>query len=121
SSAHWRSKLRPTSVEPVKDSLRTKELLVSSPPMALALPVSTDKTPSGTPARWASSINANALKGVADAGLITMLQPAANAAPALRVIIAAGKFHGVMAAQTPMGCLITIKRELLLGLGMVSP
>jgi hypothetical protein len=26
------------------------------------------------------------------------------------VIIAAGKFHGVIAAVTPIGCLITIRR-----------
>jgi hypothetical protein len=26
------------------------------------------------------------------------------------VIIAEGKFHGVMAAVTPIGCLITIRR-----------
>ncbi len=33
----------------------------------------------------------------------TKLQPAASAGPALRVIIADGKFHGVMAATTPTG------------------
>jgi hypothetical protein len=39
-----------------------------------------------------------------------MVQPAASAGPTLRVIIAAGKFHGVIAAQTPMGCLSTTMR-----------
>ena len=34
-----------------------------------------------------------------------MAQPAAKAGPALRVIMAFGKFHGVIAATTPMGCL----------------
>ena len=61
----------------------------------------TDKTPAGIPARCANTINASALNGVAEAGLITIVQPAAKAAAALRVIIAAGKFHGVMAAHTP--------------------
>ena len=32
------------------------------------------------------------------------------AGPALRVIMAAGKFHGVIAAVTPIACLITSKR-----------
>jgi hypothetical protein len=31
-----------------------------------------------------------------------MVQPAASAGPSLRVIIAEGKFHGVIAATTPM-------------------
>jgi len=44
------------------------------------------------------------------AGLTTMVQPAARAGPALRVIMAAGKFQGVMAAQTPIGSLITTIR-----------
>ncbi|MCY1443134.1 hypothetical protein D9M71_595340 [compost metagenome] len=55
------------------------------------------------------------------AGLITMLQPAASAGAALRVIIAAGKFHGVIAAQTPMPCLITSRRLSAAGLGITSP
>jgi hypothetical protein len=36
----------------VKDSLRTIGLLVSSPPMSPALPVTTLNTPAGMPARW---------------------------------------------------------------------
>jgi hypothetical protein len=35
--------------------------------------------------------------------LQTIVHPAASAGPALRVIIAAGKFHGVIAATTPTG------------------
>ena len=34
---------------------------------------------------------------------MTNVQPAASAGPALRVIIAAGKFQGVIAATTPTG------------------
>ena len=34
------------------------------------------------------------------------MQPAASAGETLRVIIEHGKFHGVMAPQTPIGCLI---------------
>ena len=39
----------------------------------------------------------------------------------LRVIMASGKFHGVMAAHTPMGVLSTIRRRLLSNCGSVSP
>ena len=108
--AHCAISWRPISVEPVNDSLRTSGLPVSSLPTALAEPVTTLNTPSGIPARLASSASASAEKGVWLAGLSTIVQPAANAGPALRVIIAAGKFHGVIAAVTPIGCLITIRR-----------
>ena len=37
------------------------------------------------------------------------MQPAASAGAALRVIMALGKFQGVIAAQTPTGCLNTIQ------------
>ena len=89
-------------MEPVKLSLRTSGWRVSSPPMATASPVTMLNTPSGTPAWAASSASASAEKGVSLAGLSTMVQPAASAGATLRVIIAAGKFQGVMAAQTPM-------------------
>ena len=67
-------------------------------------------TPSGIPARMASSARAKADKGVCSAGLITIVQPAAIAGAILRVIMALGKFQGVIATQTPTGCLRTIKR-----------
>ena len=38
------------------------------------------------------------------------MQPAASAGPTLRVIIASGKFHGVMQATTPIGSLMTTMR-----------
>src|SRR5689334_3287040 len=93
----------PISVEPVNVSLRTIGLDVISPPISLALPVRMFSTPAGMPARAASSAIANAEYGVWAAGLHTNVQPAASAGPALRVIIAAGKFQGVIAATTPTG------------------
>ncbi|MNY46887.1 hypothetical protein D3C86_1821100 [compost metagenome] len=48
--------------------------------------------------------------GVWAAGFNTMAQPAAKAGPALRVIIALGKFQGVIAATTPIGCFMTRMR-----------
>ena len=44
--------------------------------------------------------HASAESGVSSAGLTTIVQPAASAGPSFRVIVAAGKFHGVM--HTPV-------------------
>ena len=52
---------------------------------------------------------------------MTPVQPAAQPGPALRVIIAAGKFQGVMAAKTPIGSFVTMMRRPLAFCGMVSP
>ncbi|MCY1304306.1 hypothetical protein D9M70_540530 [compost metagenome] len=60
SLAHSAISWRPISVEPVKVSLRTIGLLVSSPPTSPALPVTTLNTPAGMPARSASSASARA-------------------------------------------------------------
>src|SRR3546814_8267599 len=78
SLAHSAINWRPISVEPVNDSLRTIGLLVSSPQMSPALPVTTLSTPCGMPARWASLTRARAENGVCEAGLITMVQAAAR-------------------------------------------
>src|SRR5438552_2888175 len=108
--AHCSSSNLPTAVDPVKVILRTIGLEVISPPMADEEPVSTLNTPLGMPARSPSSAIANAEYGVAVAGLSTMVQPAASAGPDLRVIMAFGKFQGVIAAQTPIGSFSTTMR-----------
>jgi hypothetical protein len=69
--------------------------------------VTTLKTPAGTPARSPSAAIARADNGVSSAGRETNVQPAARAGATLRAIIALGKFHGVIAAATPIGCLRT--------------
>ena len=101
--------------------MRTIGFEVISPPISVALPVTHEKTPFGTPARSANSHKANAEKGVAVAGFNTIVQPAASAGPHLRVIIAAGKFHGVIAAHTPIGCFSTTMRLSAPCEGIVSP
>jgi hypothetical protein len=53
--------------------------------------------------------------------LATTVQPAASAGATLRVIMAIGKFQGVIAAHTPIGCFITITRRSGIQLGMTSP
>ena len=86
----------PTSVEPVKESLRTRSCSSTAAVIVLALvPGTTFTTPAGTPASWSTSATASAVSGVSVAGLSTTAQPAARAGAILRVAIAAGKFHGV--------------------------
>ena len=46
-----------------------------------------------------------AVNGVSPGLFATTVQLAANAGPILRVIMAAGKFHGVIQPQTPTGSL----------------
>src|SRR6187551_3681806 len=112
---------RPTSVDPVNDSFRTVGFAHISPPIDGASPVMTFSTPGGNPARSASSASANAEYGVASAGLMTTVQPAASAGDTLRVIIEHGKFHGVIAAHTPTGSFTTTRRRSLPIVGMTSP
>src|SRR6201981_2070020 len=71
----------PTSVEPVKVSLRTIGFEVNSPPISFDGPVTQENTPFGTPARSANSHKAKAENGVAVAGFNTIVQPAARAGP----------------------------------------
>ena len=69
--------------------------------------VTTLITPAGTPARSSSATIASAVSGVSSAGLSTTVQPAASAGPSLRVIIAAGKFQGVISSEMPIGACAT--------------
>src|SRR5689334_23935123 len=105
------SRLRPTSVDPVKESLRTRGSASIAPTRGPALDVHTTlTTPGGTPASRRMSATANAHSGVSLAGLSTTVQPAASAGPILRVAMAAGKFHGVTRTLTPTGWRITMMR-----------
>ena len=63
----------------------------------LELEVMTLSTPAGSPASSNSCARASIDSGVCWAGLMTIVQPAATAGPILRVPMAAGKFHGVIA------------------------
>ena len=105
------NKMRPTSVEPVNVSLRIFWFSQNSLPVPEASEDGRiERTPFGSPALSASTPSARADRGVSDAGLATNAHPAASAGPAFLVIIAFGKFHGVMDAATPIGCLKTIMR-----------
>ena len=111
----------PTGVDPVNVILRTSGEVASSPPTSSAGPQTTLSTPAGSPARRASSPIASADSGVEGAGLTTIVQPAASAGAALRAIIAIGKFHGVIAAHTPIGLRSVSSRRPSAGDGMTSP
>ena len=98
-SADCSTSLRPTSVEPVKVSLRSRgSSMIGLETSELELEVMTLSTPAGQarPPRRARA-SASIDSGVCWAGLMTIVQPAATAGPILRVPIAAGKFHGVIA------------------------
>ena len=95
---------RPTSVDPVNDTLRTKGWSSRAELRSLDRVDGTMlTTPSGTPASARIATIASAVSGVSDAGLRMTEHPAASAGPILRVAMAAGKFHGVMRSETPIG------------------
>ena len=83
--------------------------------------VITLKTPGGNPAFSAKSARASADSGVSSDGFKTTVHPTAKAGAILRVIIAIGKFQGVIAATTPIGCFKTIIRLSNSFEAMVSP
>ncbi|ANB14417.1 hypothetical protein AWJ20_2005 [Sugiyamaella lignohabitans] len=107
-------RILPTLVEPVKVTLLTNGFSQISLPTSwtCSLVVNTLTTPLGIPASSARYANANAEYGVSAAGLMTVVQPVATAAPTFLEIIEAGKFQGVMIPQTPTGCLIVWIRVL---------
>ncbi|MGY3355443.1 hypothetical protein ACVWZK_002106 [Bradyrhizobium sp. GM0.4] len=97
----------PTRVDPVNEILRTVSLSISSWPISAGMPVTILITPAGIPARCARTPIASAENGVNSDGLMTTVQPAASAGATLRVIMALGKFQGVMIPQTPTGSFST--------------
>jgi hypothetical protein len=110
-SADCAISLRPTSVEPVKESLRSRgsEITGSATELDDEL-VMMFRTPPGRPTSSSSCASANAERGVSFAGFQTIVQPAAMAGPIFRVPIAVGKFQGVMKKQGPTGWRMTSTR-----------
>ncbi len=66
-------------------------------------PVTTFSTPGGSPTSSAMSASARAVNGVWLAGLITTVLPAASAGATFHAVSSSGKFHGTIAATTPIG------------------
>src|SRR5699024_8966474 len=93
--AAWDRSFRPTSVEPVKESLRSRgSARIGSETALEELEVTTLTTPSGNPASSSSATKSSAVSGVSCAGLTTPAQPAASAGASSRVAIASGQSHG---------------------------
>ncbi len=89
----------------------TKGWEVNTSPMAdESVVVMTLNKPFGRSVSCDSSAKASADRGVSAAGLRTTLQPAAIAGATFFASMAMGKFQGVIAATTPIGCLMVIKR-----------
>jgi hypothetical protein len=93
----------PTSVDPVKHTLRTAGCVTNRSPTTEPLPGITVKTPSGSPASRPSSPRRIAVSGVSSAGLRTTVLPAARAGPKPQPAMGIGKFHGTMMPTTPSG------------------
>ncbi len=88
----------PTSVLPVKVSLRIAGSSKNTDETSAgSTVVITWNTSAGPPASRHNSSRRIAVSGDCSAGFSTTVQPAARAGAALRVTIAAGKFHGVTA------------------------
>ena len=95
----------PTEVEPVKTTFRTSGCVTNRLPTMLPLPGRTLNTPSGIPARSASSPKRMAVSGVYSAGFNTTVFPAARAGANPQPAIGMGKFHGTIIPTTPSGSL----------------
>ena len=93
----------PTGVEPVKAILRTPGWVASAVPVVEPLPVTTLKTPAGSPPSCSSSAKRSVVSGVVPAGLATTVLPATTAGASLFESSVVGKFHGTIAPTTPSG------------------
>ena len=93
----------PVVVSPVNAILSMPGCWTSICPTVDPGPVTTLITPGGTPSSRAMSASASAVNGVWLAGLMMTVLPAASAGPTFHDVSSRGKFHGTMAATTPMG------------------
>src|SRR5450755_3407313 len=82
--------------EPVKEIALSGLASTSACPSSPPEPVTKFTTPLGTPASCNASIIRHALRGAADAGLITTVFPAISAGASFQAGIAEGKFQGVI-------------------------
>src|ERR1700757_898324 len=94
--------MRPTVVEPVKETTFTASCLQRSSPTS-GPPVTRFTTPAGTPASSRTLTKLMAESGVSDEGLKTTVLPQTSAGMIFHDGMAIGKFHGVMIAETPIG------------------
>ena len=93
----------PVAVDPVKATLSTPLCAASASPVDRSHPVTTLKTPAGSPASVRISANATVEAGECSDGFTTHVQPAASSGASLNVSSSSGLFHGVIAPTTPTG------------------
>ena len=113
--------LSPAPTEPVTLTISIFGEPAISLPITLPLPVTILMTPAGSPISSIILANSVQFSGVSCEGLMTMVQPAINAAPALRAMRKNGKFQGRMPATTPIGFLVSRMVSLGRSLGIISP
>jgi hypothetical protein len=94
--------MRPTSVEPVNAILSTSGWATRAAPVRPS-PVTTFKTPAGSPASRESSAKRSAVRGVNSAGFRTTVFPVASAGATFHASISMGKFQGMIWPTTPTG------------------
>ena len=89
-------------VEPTKLTAATR-VSVSRVSTASLSPLTTLKTPAGSPASWSSSARRRLVEGSRSEGLSTKVLPQLMATGNIHIGTIAGKLNGVIPAQTPSG------------------
>ncbi len=102
-SAALRMIALPVVVSPVNATLSMPGCSTSAWPTDEPGPVMTFSTPGGSPTSIAISPSAMAVSGVWLAGLRMTVLPHASAGATFHAASSSGKFHGTMAATTPIG------------------
>ena len=92
---------RPTSVEPVNETLSTRGSVTSASPAVGPWPGTTFTTPGGKPASARISARTRAVTGVSKAGLRTAVFPVTSAGASFQMAIMYGRFQGMIAPTTP--------------------
>ena len=111
----------PTRVLPVKWILARAGWASMACPIGPGSPFTRFTTPFGAPASVSRRATFMPLMGVNSDGRITMVHPAASAAPPARAMFQAGKFQAVMRPTTPSGCLRTSIRLVDVRAGITRP
>ena len=93
----------PARSEPVNATLRTSGCSTIAAPTSGPVPVTTLKTPAGSPHSTASRASSSVLAEVNSDGLATTTLPAASAGAMPRAAWLIGAFQGVITPTTPKG------------------
>src|SRR5919199_1600805 len=93
----------PVLVEPVKATRRTFGCATNASPNSEPGPVRMFNVPAGRPACVKNSATFNDVSGVVGEGFATTVLPVTSAGPIFVPSSVMGKFHGTIAAHTPIG------------------